>query len=281
MQWILDLLGGPALYKAGCEIWNAFMDVTLAFLLKTPQDVDASMWSTVVNNIYPVFLALSVSLVTVFFFAGLYRDVTDFRQITGLENMIFILVRLAGCNAAVLLLWPFISGAFQSGAALSKLIIDQLGFTPGSGYGHIEATSIYLSNPQSTLGIGAYLFGSVFMLACLVCGGIVAFSVFSRLWKMIMAVPTGGLAVGTIAGGGQISAVASSWLKEFLMVIMEASFMVLAIGLAVPFMGVPLIPTSSNTGALMSIIEPIFKIVLLTGAITGTSKIVRKYLGLH
>lgn len=279
MGIIENIIGGMAFYKMGCEVWNAFMDVALAFLLKTPEQVDSNLWNVLIQNIYPIFLAVGSSLVTTFFFMGLYRDTTDFKQIIGFENLIFILVRLSICQAAVLLLKPFMSGMFLAGQALSTLVMNAMGFSAGSAYGHLEPTSTYLADVPTLLMAGQ-LVGILFFIAALACGAAICFSVFQRLLKIIYAVPTGALAVATIAGGKELSHHAVTWLKEFIAVVLEATFMIMAIGIVVPFMGVNLFPGNDAVSSLMSIIEPAFKMVLMAGAIKGSSTIVRKYLGL-
>lgn len=279
MSGITNLFAGQLLYKLGCEVWNAFIDIAISFLLKTPSQVDSNLWNVLMNNLYPIFLAVGTSLVVTFFFVGLYRDVSDFKQIVGFENIVFILVRLSVCEAAVLGLQPFMSATFKAGQALSTLIVNQMGFNAGSAFGHLDPTSTYLAD-SATLLMAGQLVGIVFFIAALVCGSVVCFAVFGRLLKIIYAVPTGALAIATIAGGRELSHHAGAWLKEFIAVILEASFMIMAIGICVPFMGVDLFPGSGTASSLMSIIEPAFKMVLMCGAIKGSSNMFRKYLGL-
>lgn len=106
----------------------------------------------------------------------------------------------------------------------------------------------------------------------------ICLSVFQRIIKIIFAAPTGALAISTIAGGRELSRTASAWFQKFLAVVLEASFMVLAIGVCVPIMAIPLFPGSGVVNHLMSIIEPAFKMVLMSTAVHGSSAMFRKFL---
>lgn len=279
MSSIINIMSGSLLYKLGCQIWNGFMDVALSFLTKTPEEIDKNLWGVIMDNIFPIFIVIGVACATVFFFMGLYRDVTEFRHVT--ENpgqFAFVLMRLVICQAGILALQPFITGAFESGKYLSTLIMQQMGLGSG-GYGHLDAFSTFLANGDEILSAGLIL-GIIFFLSALVCGATICLSVYGRIFKMIFAAPTGALAVSTIAGGGGISRTAEGWLREFFGVVLEASFIVLAIGIAVPFMNVNLFPGSGTASDVMSIIEPAFKMFLVAGAVKGCSSIFRKYLSL-
>lgn len=280
MGIISNILGGMGLYQMGCQIWNAFMDITLGFLVKTPEEVDSTLWSLIMNNIYPIFLAIGAACVTIFFFLGIYRDITDFRQIADVERLTYVYLRLAFCQAVILALQPFIIGMFRSGQALSNLIITNMGFEPGEGYGHLDAYSTFFANGD-TLYTAGLILGILFLVAALICGAVICFSVYARIFKMIFAVPTGALAVATIAGGGGISRMAEGWLKEFIAVLLEAPFMILGLGIAVPFMNVNLFPDAGTASSLMSVIEPAFKMILVAGALKGCSMIFRRYLSIN
>lgn len=279
MTFIQNLINGHILYQLGCDVWNAFVDISLAFLVKTPEEIDSNLWTVVMDNIYPLFLAVGSALVVTFFFLGLYRDVSDYRQIVQLESLIFILIRLGICQAVIVGLKPFIMAMFQSGQALSRMIINRMGFVTGSAYGHLQPSSEYLKS--GSLMFAGTIIGILFFIAALTCGASICLSVFQRIVKIIFAAPTGALAIATIAGGRELSRTASSWFQEFLVVILEASFMILAIGVCVPIMAIPLFPGSGVVDTLMSIIEPAFKMVLMSSAVRGSGAIFRKFLGMH
>lgn len=280
MTWIYNILSGQVFYLLGCTIWNSFIDISLSFLLKTPEQIDSSLWSAVMDNIYPLFLAVGSAMIVSFFFMGLYRDVSDYRQLIQLDNLIFILIRLSICQAVILGLKPFINAMFLSGQGLSSLVIQQMGFRPGGGYGHLNPASTYLTDAAGLLMAGS-LIGILFFIAAIACGASICLSVFQRIIRIIFAAPTGALAVATIAGGREISHTAVSWLREFIAVILEATFMILAIGICVPLMGIDLFPGSGVADNLMSVIEPAFKMVLMAGAVKGSGAMFRKFLGLQ
>lgn len=277
---MLDIITGLGLYELGCLIWNAFMDLTVSFLLKSPEQLNSDAWSLFVDDLYPIFLAIGSAMILTFFMMGLYRDCTDYRQLISASGIAMILVRLVICNTCLLGVKSFISAAITAGQALSMKIMVYTGTFKNGEFGHLDATSTFFANRDTSLILASGFMGMIFLIAALICGAVICLTVWNRFFKLLYAIPTAALAMSTIAGGGGVSRSATSWLKEFLGNILEAPFIIIALALAVPLMNVSFFSGENFAASVLSIIEPAFKMVLITGAVKKTESVIRKYLAL-
>jgi hypothetical protein len=277
--------GVEFLVKAGFDNYNG-MTANAVELLKTdPQNWmsgngknggGSGAWNIIVNNINPTFVAISGSLVVIFYLIGFCMECSDIKQEIRFETV----------------LTSFFKLCFAEWAVTNSIYIVQVFFsvadylTNGLGKSEIKMTysdsavKTYISQTSGLSLIIGILMGAIFWVAITVIGIITIYQAYIRFFKVLMCVPFGTLALSTIAGNHMVNHTAIAWIRYTLSVVLEAVTMLIALKLGSVLMSsgtVNLLDTATLNGYL---VQTIMIGLCMVGAVKGASSLTQKILGL-
>lgn len=99
MDWITN--GLSPLYTLGVNIWNLILSFCLGKGLSTPESFSPSAWAYVSNILYPFFQAIAATMLNLFFYIGICRQVGNLRESMTLETGVNILIKVLLGNLGI------------------------------------------------------------------------------------------------------------------------------------------------------------------------------------
>lgn len=203
MDWITS--GLAPLYTLGVKIWNTILQISLLAGLTTPDRFSHSAWSFVSESMIPFFTAIAATMLNLFFYIGICRQVGNLRESMTLENglniMIKVLLGNLGINSVLLFSnWVFGTAGLTSNQILA--IDDFRGMEQDSL--SAQETVFYM------------IFGIIFLVIALVSAATVFITIYMRNVQLYMLAAVGPIAVSCIPGGPGIQNAAGAWIKSLL-----------------------------------------------------------------
>lgn len=269
-----DFFSGKSFFEMSGYIWHDLMKAASNILLKDPtQGTYESTWADV-GTIYTTLNVLTGTLLGLFFLYGFIKDSIDIHAEMTLSRTFKIFIRLIISINVVTLAFDWIP-QFMLWA---KNIVAAILGTKKFGF-YFDGASVYQEVSSASWGtIVAFLTSFLFFLFTVICGFLVIFTVLNRVIKIYLIAPFCGIALSTLAGGGQISQVGYSYIKSFLGYVFSALLVAVAIVLSTTF-----INTISITGvdnAIVKLLEYCLKMGAITGAVKGADSLMQKAFGL-
>lgn len=273
-SWLNEFLLGPN-FQIGKAIWEGCMSVVQALLGLTPMQVsNGSAWDQVVSNIYPVFLSIGISLMNAFFMMGFFKETADLQHNVTMEKIVMLFIRIIIADFLV---------------ANAVNLIREL-FLMAGGISWAAGMSFDLPSipTPDTISMGAIMlywtFGLFFVIAAIVCGFVIIFTIYKRFLNLFLLVVFAPIALSTFAGDRGLSQSGTAWVKSFLGSCFEIVVISLALVIAGSMLtGGDIVFTFLEGGAadkFMQPIEALLTMVITTGAVKGAEGLFRKSFGL-
>ena len=229
-----DLQSGVEfLVSAGFDNYNS-MTANAVDLLKTdPQNWmsdsggNSGAWNIIVNTINPAFVAISSSLVVIFYLIGFCMECSDIKQEIRFETVLNSFFKLCFAEWAVTNSIYIVKVFFS----LADFLTSRLGSAEISMTYDGSAVESYIASTEGLSLIIGILLGAIFWVAITVIGMITIYQAYIRFFKVLMCVPFGTLALSTIAGNHMVNHTAVSWIRYTLSVVLEAVTMLIALKL--------------------------------------------------
>ncbi|MCP1101980.1 hypothetical protein M2454_000773 [Aequitasia blattaphilus] len=267
MDILTGFLMGPA-FSIGNLIWQFLMGMVTGVMTTSPSAFSQEAWDYVRLVLYPWAQSIGIALLNTWFFIGFIKQNTDLKQNFTFEVFVKLCINVIAANALILGMIRIIHGFFWMASALTGQVL--------------HGSSISFSNADLDVGTWAFfaIFGFIYVLVALICGGMIFLTVYSRYIKILFMVATGPIALSTIAGGQGISNTAIAWVKTFLGYLFEivAIAIVLTIGSklihSINWMTGGALDSYMNGfwGAIQSLIT----MIILAASVKGTDGMLRR-----
>lgn len=240
----------------------------------TPMSVgEGSVWSKVVNELYPPFLLLGSSLLLVFLSIGFLKEITDFRKGITLEILVSYGVRLVLAEFFLVNAIPILQLFFQMAAQLSFLSFEGAslsGVTP--------------SDPQIGEMITYMEWGLLYLIVALVCGFMVLFAVYKRFLNLYLLTVFAPVALSSMSGDHGITQTAVAWVRSFLGSCFEIVVIGFALSISHWMIEAGLIVFSVLEGSMadwtVGVLEGLMTMTITAGAVKGAEGLLRRSFGL-
>mgnify|MGYP006939713262 FL=1 len=226
-----DFFSGEAFFESAGYIWNALLKVANSLLTANiTRDEYAEIWQKV-KSLYTTFNALSSTLLVLFFVYGYCRESVDLKSnmtfITVIK-MMFRLVVVANVMSLALTMMPKL---FRCARLLAELISGD------KDYGFFfDGAKIYEDISSGNNGVMlCFITSIVFFFFTLACAFFLIQPILLRTMKVYMLAPFCGIALSTIAAGGQVSQTGYAYVRSFLGTVFSAALIAVVLSLSSNF----------------------------------------------
>ena len=203
MDWITS--GLSPLYTLGVNIWNLILSFCLGKGLSTPESFSPSAWAYVNNFLYPFFQAIAATMLNLFFYIGICRQVGNLRESMTIETGVNVLIKVLLGNLAInSVLW------------FSKWVFSVTNVTGGVIIGESDFRGLEDSSVNEVQLMVLMVIGIIFLIIAIVCAATIFITMVGRTIQLYMLAATGPLAVSCIPGGPGIQNAAGAWIKTLL-----------------------------------------------------------------
>lgn len=208
-----DFFSGKDFFEAAGYAWNDMMQLASDILTKNPSaGTYKDTWAGI-SSIYTTLNVVAVSLLCVFFLYGFCRDSCNIHADLTFDRTIKMFIRLIITSNVMSLALTWMPKFMTRGKRLTRVIL-------GKNDLHIvyefDGVKVYENISSADFGtMTAFLTPILFFVFTCVCGFIVVFTVLNRILKIYMIALFAGLALSTLAAGGQTAQVGYSYIKIF------------------------------------------------------------------
>lgn len=265
-----DFFSGKDFFECSGYIWNDLMDVASNVLTKNPTSgTYKDTWQSV-TNIYTTLNVVAVALLCVFFLYGFCRDIFDLHADLTFDRTIKMFIRLIITSNVLSLALTWMPKFMKYAKQLTQAI---LGDTTGMTF-DFDGAAIYEEISSADFGtMTAFLTSILFFLFTCVCGFIVVLTVLNRILKIYMIAPFAGLALSTLAAGGQTAQVGYSYIRTFFGYVCSAMLIAVVIVISSSFIDTVAIDTEN---AIVKLLEYCLKMGAIASSVKMSDSIMQK-----
>lgn len=269
-----------ALLEAVFAFWNNQVSLVYSMLGQTPVEFkNGGPWA-IIEEVRPIFVAVSASLVVLFFVIGFCSESVDVKEEMRFEVILRLLMRLALAEWFVVNNVTIMKAVFTSIGNWVKVL------------GQSTSMELKIEETQAevikNLGFGESLImlmlASLLSVIVLVCGFFLIYTVYFRFLRLLVIVPLGSVAFSTMGGNRTVSHTVVTYCRYFLSVSFEAVTMALAILICNAFInsGLPAFTGGYADWAktLIYLGEMTFAVALTVGSVKGAQTLTSKVFGL-
>jgi len=203
MDWITS--GLAPLYIIGVKLYNYMLGFSLGFGLNTPQGASSTAWAYVSGTLFPFFQAIAATMLNLFFYIGICRQVGNLRESMTLETGVNILIKVILGNLGINSVMLFSKWVFEITGTTGSVMLST-GEFKGIEQGVLDSVQAMLH----------MIVGIIFLVVAIVCSATVFITIFSRSIQLYMLAAVGPLAISCIPGGPGIQNAAGAWIKTLL-----------------------------------------------------------------
>lgn len=275
MNWIVGNL------QNALDTWNGKLSEIYTLVTQSPSDFRAgSIWG-IITNINGALQAIGFALLVLFFVIGVVKTMGNFSEIKRPEQALKLFLRFAIAKGIVTYGMDLMLAIFKIIQGIASTIMVKSSF---------QATGVSL--PQEIIDSinNCGFFESIPLWAITLLGGlfvtvlsfILILTVYGRFFKLYMYTAIAPIPLASFAGEPTQN-VGKSFLKSYVAVCLEGAIIVLA---CIIFSSFAASPPSVDTGAATATMvwkyigELIFNMLILTGTIKLSDRIVREMMGL-
>lgn len=272
---LLDFFSGKAFYEVGGLFWGELLKASSDILTADPSGAKyKDIWSTI-SSIYTTMNVIAAALLTLFFLYGFCRDSVDLHSDLTFDKTIKLFIRLIITSNLLSALLTIMPKLFSYASSLSNALLEKKNLSYALQF---DGAKVYEDIVSCDYGVlTTTLTGILFLVFCVVCGGVIALTVFGRLLRIYMIAPFAGIAISTLAAGGRVSDVGYSYIKTFFAYTFSILLISVVIVIAKSF--IHSISFNTNNGMLV-LLEYCLKMAALSGSVKMADTQIQKAFGL-
>ena len=263
--------------------WNEKLSELWLLITQTPETFKGGQIWSVIVNIHSALVGIGYGLLVLFFAMGIFQSAASFRELQRPEFALRHFIRFAGAKIAVGSGMEIMTAIFSVCGGVVSAIMGSVGGAvtesatlPVELVTAIEDLKLLQSIP---LWIVSFL-GSLFIT---VMSFVLILTVYGRFFKLYLYTALSPLPLASFAGEGTIS-MGKAFIKSYTGVCLEGAVIVLACLVYSAFLSssAPAVDSSlpAVTMAWKYIGQLIFNMLILTGLVKGSDRIIREMFGL-
>ena len=262
--------------------WNEKLAEVWQIITQSPENFKGGgIWSAIVN-IHGALQAIGYALLVLFFVVGVVKTCGSFTEVKKPEHAVKIFVRFAIAKGVVTYGLELMMALFEIVQGVTSTIMGSAGFggaqetvLPQEIVTAVEDCGFFESIPLWAVT----LIGSLFIT---VLSFIMIMSVYGRFFRLYLYTAIAPVPLSTFAGSPSQN-VGISFLKSYAAVCLEGAIIVLACIIFTLFATTP--PVVDPDAAAVTMVwgyigELIFNMLVLTGAVKMSDRVVREMMGL-
>ena len=262
--------------------WNEKLAEIWQIITQSPENFKGGgIWSAIVN-IHGALQAIGYALLVLFFVVGVVKTCGSFTEVKKPEHAVKIFVRFAIAKGVVTYGLELMMALFEIVQGVTSTIMGSAGF------GGAQETVLPQEIVTAVVDCGFFesiplwavtLIGSLFIT---VLSFIMIMSVYGRFFRLYLYTAIAPVPLSTFAGSPSQN-VGISFLKSYAAVCLEGAIIVLACIIFTLFATTP--PVVDPDAAAVTMVwgyigELIFNMLVLTGAVKMSDRVVREMMGL-
>lgn len=268
MELITNLINGPC-YTLGMLIWSFCMNAIMGIVTTTPQDFSSEAWIYVSGTLYPWALGMGIAMLNIFFLIGFFREASNLRENMTWEILITYFIKAIIANGVMLKGMTLIKEFFSVSARLAGDVILS------------SAPSFTTTDVDGGSYLFFFVFGVIYVLVAIVCGGMMLLTVYGRYLKLYIMTVLSPIALSTWAGGRGIENSAGAWIRTFLANVFEIVAIAIVIAIANRMISsIDFGQLESTLGSMVDgfggALQSMFTMILMTGAVKGADSLMHK-----
>lgn len=270
-----DFFSVKDFFECAGYAWNDMMQLASDVLTKNPaKGTYKDVWESI-STIYTTLNVVAVSLLCVFFLYGFCRDSCDLHTDLTFDKTIKMFIRLIITSNVLSMALSYMPKFFSWGKSLTQAILGENGLYMVYDF---DGAKVYENISSADFGtMTAFLTSILFFLFTVVCGFIVVLTVLNRILKIYMIAPFAGVALSTLAAGGQTAQVGYSYIRTFFGYVFSALLIAVVIAISGSFIDTVSIDTEN---ALVRLLEYCLKMGVIASSVKMSDSVMQKAFGL-
>ena len=263
--------------------WNEKLSELWVLITQTPETFKGGQIWSVIVNIHSALVGIGYGLLVLFFAMGIFQSAASFRELQRPEFALRHFIRFAGAKIAVGSGMEIMTSIFSvCGGVVSAIMGSVSGAVTESATLPVELVTAIeeLKLLQSIPLWIVSLLGSLFIT---VMSFVLILTVYGRFFKLYLYTALSPLPLASFAGEGT-SSMGKTFIKSYTGVCLEGAVIVLACLVYSAFLSssAPAVDSSlpAVTMAWKYIGQLIFNMLILTGLVKGSDRIIREMFGL-
>ena len=263
--------------------WNEKIAELWQLITQSPETFKGGQIWSVIVNINSALVGIGYGLLVLFFAMGIFQSAASFKELQRPEFALRHFIRFAGAKIAVGSGMEIMTTIFAICGSVVSAIMGGIGNSvtetatlPAELVSAVESLSLLQSIPLWIVSI----LGSLFIT---VMSFILILTVYGRFFKLYLYTALSPLPLSSFAGEGT-SGMGKAFLKSYIGVCLEGAVIVLACLIYSAFLSssAPAVDSSipAVTMAWRYLGQLIFNMLILTGLVKGSDRIVREMFGL-
>ena len=263
--------------------WNEKLSELWVLITQTPETFKGGQIWSVIVNIHSALVGIGYGLLVLFFAMGIFQSAASFRELQRPEFALRHFIRFAGAKIAVGSGMEIMTAIFSVCGGVVSAIMGSVGGAvtesatlPVELVTAIEELKLLQSIPLWIVS----LLGSLFIT---VMSFVLILTVYGRFFKLYLYTALSPLPLASFAGEGT-SSMGKAFIKSYTGVCLEGAVIVLACLVYSAFLSssAPAVDSSlpAVTMAWKYIGQLIFNMLILTGLVKGSDRIIREMFGL-
>jgi len=263
--------------------WNEKLSELWVLITQTPETFKGGQIWSVIVNIHSALVGIGYGLLVLFFAMGIFQSAASFRELQRPEFALRHFIRFAGAKIAVGSGMEIMTAIFSVCGGVVSAIMGSVGGAvtesatlPVELVPAIEDLKLLQSIPLWIVS----LLGSLFIT---VMSFVLILTVYGRFFKLYLYTALSPLPLASFAGEGT-SSMGKAFIKSYTGVCLEGAVIVLACLVYSAFLSssAPAVDSSlpAVTMAWKYIGQLIFNMLILTGLVKGSDRIIREMFGL-
>ena len=263
--------------------WNEKLSELWVLITQTPETFKGGQIWSVIVNIHSALVGIGYGLLVLFFAMGIFQSAASFRELQRPEFALRHFIRFAGAKIAVGSGMEIMTAIFSVCGGVVSAIMGSVGGAvtesatlPVELVTAIEELKLLQSIPLWIVS----LLGSLFIT---VMSFVLILTVYGRFFKLYLYTALSPLPLASFAGEGT-SSMGKAFIKSYTGICLEGAVIVLACLVYSAFLSssAPAVDSSlpAVTMAWKYIGQLIFNMLILTGLVKGSDRIIREMFGL-
>ncbi len=263
--------------------WNEKLAELWQLITQTPETFKGGQIWSVIVNIHSALVGIGYGLLVLFFAIGVFQSAASFRELQRPEFALRHFIRFVAAKIAVGYGMEIMTAIFAiCGSVVSAIMggiggaVSESAALPAEIIAAVEDVSVIQSIP---LWLVSFL-GSLFIT---IMSFVLILTVYGRFFKLYLYTALSPLPLAAFAGEGT-SAMGKAFIKSYIGVCLEGAVIVLACLIYSAFVSSSAPATDSSLPAVTMVWEYIgqliFNMLILTGLVKGSDRIVREMFSL-